>query len=602
MKFKSLQIKNFKGFQDSGTVEVGPRFNVIVGQNNAGKTALLEAFKLQSNINQPYKQKGNTDESELPPDSWFIPNITIYIEEIIKSTIKSGGLFAPEQTNAGEFVNALNNFKTGDFEIQITPGMKFNINKSPLPYAQPINSTWIVVNYDRDNKKFPYPPARSGASEYMHKELFYNIQSDSIYFLNSQRFSIGKCQVSESHLLSPTAQNLPSALNHLQGSHPQKFGRIVQNLKQVFPSVGNVTVTPIIGGTEAEILIWPYDDCDNVKEATPLDKCGTGISQALSILFIASQEEEKVIVIDEIGSFLHPTAIKNLIRILKSQYSRHQYIISTHHTDVISWSEPDKIILVQKINNECKAINISLKEVADFELMAGELGVSMADVFGSDQIIWVEGETEEQCFPLLMEHNGRALPKGTNFAKIIGTGNLSLKNRNVDMAFDVYNKISKMASPLTRACIFTMDRETMSDADVKQLKERAQDRLLVLDRRCYENYLIHPEALASLLAIDQSGITTERIRAWLSAKGGEEQYGAAREWADDIGTPSWLIKVDGAKLLNDLFGELTEERYTYQKTTHSPQLTQKLLQTDPDALKDLLAFAEEIFTRVDRCN
>ncbi|MFM9975451.1 MAG: AAA family ATPase, partial [Beijerinckiaceae bacterium] len=41
MYIKRLKIKNYKGFNESDWIEFGPGFNVIVGQNNSGKSALL---------------------------------------------------------------------------------------------------------------------------------------------------------------------------------------------------------------------------------------------------------------------------------------------------------------------------------------------------------------------------------------------------------------------------------------------------------------------------------------------------------------------------------------------------------------------------------
>jgi AAA15 family ATPase/GTPase len=48
MLISSIEISNYKGFRKSGEVKLTSGFNVIVGQNNAGKTALLEALALQA--------------------------------------------------------------------------------------------------------------------------------------------------------------------------------------------------------------------------------------------------------------------------------------------------------------------------------------------------------------------------------------------------------------------------------------------------------------------------------------------------------------------------------------------------------------------------
>ena len=41
MKITRFQVRNFKSFLDSGEVALKPGFNVITGQNSAGKTSML---------------------------------------------------------------------------------------------------------------------------------------------------------------------------------------------------------------------------------------------------------------------------------------------------------------------------------------------------------------------------------------------------------------------------------------------------------------------------------------------------------------------------------------------------------------------------------
>ena len=46
MYLSKFQLFNYKSFRDSGLLEFKPGINIIVGQNNSGKTALLEALTL----------------------------------------------------------------------------------------------------------------------------------------------------------------------------------------------------------------------------------------------------------------------------------------------------------------------------------------------------------------------------------------------------------------------------------------------------------------------------------------------------------------------------------------------------------------------------
>jgi recombinational DNA repair ATPase RecF len=54
MYISGLEINNYKSFRQSGLIPLTEGFNVIVGQNNAGKTTLLEALSLNF-IDKPHR-------------------------------------------------------------------------------------------------------------------------------------------------------------------------------------------------------------------------------------------------------------------------------------------------------------------------------------------------------------------------------------------------------------------------------------------------------------------------------------------------------------------------------------------------------------------
>ncbi|MGH7495732.1 MAG: AAA family ATPase [bacterium] len=54
MHIHSIQIDNYKSFLSSPEIQFAPGFNVIVGRNNVGKTALAEALSLRYE-NKPHR-------------------------------------------------------------------------------------------------------------------------------------------------------------------------------------------------------------------------------------------------------------------------------------------------------------------------------------------------------------------------------------------------------------------------------------------------------------------------------------------------------------------------------------------------------------------
>src|SRR6185295_16259634 len=51
MYFSDIQISNYKGYRQSETLKLETGINIIVGKNNVGKTALLEALSLRFESN-----------------------------------------------------------------------------------------------------------------------------------------------------------------------------------------------------------------------------------------------------------------------------------------------------------------------------------------------------------------------------------------------------------------------------------------------------------------------------------------------------------------------------------------------------------------------
>lgn len=68
MRYQSVSVHNYKSILDLGPITLGPGFNVIVGPNNAGKTALLEALS-QNIAFKPHRTLATVPRPTAAPDS-----------------------------------------------------------------------------------------------------------------------------------------------------------------------------------------------------------------------------------------------------------------------------------------------------------------------------------------------------------------------------------------------------------------------------------------------------------------------------------------------------------------------------------------------------
>jgi hypothetical protein len=143
---------------------------------------------------------------------------------------------------------------------------------------------------------------------------------------------------------------------------------------------------------------------------------------------------------------------------------------------------------------------------------------------------------------------------------------------------------------------FNFDADGLSAEKQRELQTRSGRRIHFLPRRNLESYLLHPAAVARVIAaelvhqkaVDVAQLETEVASVMLELAA-ERRYGAPADppaFSDD----AWLARVDGAKLIADLFSRVTGSTLEYRKTTHSVSLIRDLLQQEPDLLGALTEY------------
>ena len=408
-----------------------------------------------------------------------------------------------------------------------------------------------------------------------------------MFYFTAERLTIGEAPGGHGVRLHPNAANLPNVLHTLSSERGDVFKKLVDQVCEIFPTVGNLSVRSIPGSNNFEIRVWPTNAMERVELSFPLNSSGTGVAQVISILSAIMTVENAVIIIDEINSFLHPAAVKALLRILQTEYTQHQYIISTHAPEVIGFSNPKSIHLVKRDGYDSTITCLDLEDVNEFREVAEHLGVSMADVFAADRVIWVEGPTEEICFPYLYQVlSGRPLPRGTIITSVAATGDFNRK-RDREIVYEVYRRLSSAAATLVVATVFSFDTEELSDTEKGSMVKESAGHLTFLPRRHFECYLIDPAAIANLIVVKDpssvSSATEEAVTAKLTELASSQKLKIA-EWNSNLADLHWLAKVDAAKLIAQVTTELSEQRATFNKKEDSLALLKDILARDPEQL------------------
>ena len=236
---------------------------------------------------------------------------------------------------------------------------------------------------------------------------------------------------------------------------------------------------------------------------------------------------------------------------------------------------------------------IEPQQTAQLRSLLKELGVSLSDVFGADYILWVEGATEEICFPLILEKFGDFNLQGIQILAVINTGDF--EGKRAHLIFDVYDKLSNCNSLIPPALGFIFDSENRSDKDKEGIQKRHPN-VKFLPRCNYENYLIHPQAIAAVLNqknSEQELITDADVQDWITNAQKQNQFLPKNTNVDNLPKEDWIKQIDGAKLLKSLFSDLSQKQVEYRKTEHSVAITNWLLQHEVSHLSDLNQFLKD---------
>jgi AAA domain, putative AbiEii toxin, Type IV TA system/AAA ATPase domain len=616
---KRFQIGNYKGFLKTAEIDLGPGINVVCGPNNAGKTAVLEALDPNTSAN-PHRSPKTMPAPRLQPDpvSWanisFVVSGTELAQMMREQAARQyripaadpGGPFAagfgyarnhlPSAQRLVESVLRQNElvfqlhrqFATNTWSSAAFPSFGLY---APDPGINPAG--FIVFTMGRDGSPSQFGFSQAGENVDIGVQITPSI-INRIYRFSAERMNIGDCPFGDNPNLSPNASDLPRVLSILQ-ANVARFAKFNRLLHEIFPQVKHVSVHPV-GNQQVQIRVSAFDPAlERDDLALPLRQCGTGIGQVMAILYVVLfASSPQVILIDEPQSFLHPGAVRKLIEVLKS-HSEHQFVIATHSPTVISSAEPTTIAEVKMTEGESYIQAIDPTDARSLQLYLADVGARLSDVFGADRILWVEGTTEELCFPLILEKVAGVRMRGTCILSVCSTGDL--QTRDANRVFDMYNRLSDRNSLLPPAIGFIFDSDARAEQVKAELVRKSRGLLRFLPRRMYENYLLNPAAIAAVASgiegFREAPVSSEEVTAIIEEMREDQKYFRPAQ----VDAARWGSEINAALVLEDVFARLSETRVRFDKILHSVLLTGWLVQNSPE---ELMPIADVILERLNR--
>ena len=590
MHIKRLVIENYKSFSATTKFEFEPGFNILLGANSSGKTTVLESIEYQHVQNEPHRSEISIPEVGVQPAPYSRINISFEVAktEILKTLAPQTSFILPigNEDNTRFFTEdpqlLLKRFNTDPLHLEfkrhfeVSPRSRLYFPDWVGPWLQvDANNSALAARYSVATGEFDQFSNCGFSTEQPHNFMWGSI-AHKIYRFSSER-RIQAISPHSSVDLASNSENLAFCINHLQSTNSSLFEKLNQLLNRVFPTIHWVAAPPN-GSGQFELKVHSSLPIQNRGDlAVPINRVGTGIGNALAMLYVAlTAQTQRFILLEEPNSFLHPRALRELLAILAEEGGKHQFFITTHSSDVLRTVNASTVTLLEHDGQQTTIKQTTGKKLHELKAGLVHLGISLTDLHGCDRVLWVEGETEEAIFPILLRTYFPDLAQGIAVLPLYATGDFDSRKYEPKKVAAIYKQLSEgsfLAPPMVG---IALDRERRKDSEISQAEKDCAGIVHFLPKTMLEDYLLDSEGIAAVLVEDaDSTITLEQVTTALAeAKASTEcLLNSANPTSKDL---------HAAKVLHFVFQKLGT--LEYRKTDHGPKIVEWLLANKPNEL------------------
>src|SRR5262245_25891039 len=304
MYMSSFMVENYKSFRKTDRVGLTPGFNVIVGQNNVGKTALVEALSLKAG-NVPHRSLAALPSNLTPVSPGSRVELTFGLHrteilELLRDVVAPPRWLPqhPNQGNAEQNAMGFNVLIMHGVHLRCTfegTGLAIASFEGFTPHTRDVVPA-MQIEADISGIRPLGGWNQTSREACCDFRLAAHLQG-RVYAFKAERLNIGACRFGANSELQTNAANLAEVLANLQADSAG-FDELNRLFSLVFPTIKRVTVRPLPNET-VEVLIW--NEPPNTRRldlAMPLAACGTGLGQVLAMLYVVlTAQQPRVFII-----------------------------------------------------------------------------------------------------------------------------------------------------------------------------------------------------------------------------------------------------------------------------------------------------------------
>ena len=562
---KKLVFKNYRCFENS---ELSLRnIAILVGNNNAGKSTVIEALRIVAYITQRFRKANYIS----PPSLLGLPAITKGINlnlSILKIDLRTVVFQYKEDTFA-----EIHAYFDDDVKIEV-------YLSSDIAFAT-IENNGITIKKKQDTKQV--------------NPLNLNVMPQ-IGLIREDELKLAKETIVRDMDTRLCSRHFRNELYMFKEEHYDTFVQIAQS---TWPGLRINSLDYDM--YENKMNLYVYD----AEYSAEIGLMGSGLQMWLQMVwFISRCSPDCTIVLDEPDVYMHPDLQRKIYKIVASRFK--QVIIATHSVEIISAAEPYQIVTINKATRKMQYANNYKAVQSVITNLGSEHNLSLTRLGNAKKCVFVEGNDVKTLLRLQAIVDPQyQVP--VDHIPSVSLGGWARFNEALGAARLFYEETH---GEIKTYCI--LDRDYHTEDEIRNLYNKASEshlNLHVWTKKEIENFLITPESVFRLTGLEEASRseflekfmeltdqlydgTLSATMDYLSSIDRSKTASVAMKMATSMLAPSWatlerrLSVVNGKELLSLVNSWLREQ---YKVKSSRDKLIKALTPNDiSQEIKDVI--------------
>lgn len=495
LQIYGMGVGNYRSFCSDEIARVGPceKVHVLTGQNNTGKSSLLQAYQKLMSVVEDYQTENTSisyfGEKDLPDRSRaqeFEMSVCLSIKEVIDWI---DGLVSNTDVDVVEVRDSVKRLLTSKaYSDTDSDYCWINLvveRKGSSVYLWPTPTDVQFKNALSDlddNAEKEMLIALGRVSEHIEKE---ELRASSSY----QVIVYGMIReiVIPEVVIIPAVRRIQKLKKdgpdiHLDPSgigFPEKLLRLTnhsaENHEDAMACIGRFERLVRRVLNEPNMSYSVDFDTHQVSFQTegspmlPIEGLGTGIEELLVLALTVATTHDSVICIEEPEIHLHPTLIRRLVECLQQDECGNRFILSTHSPTLIN---APGVSVTHVIKRDGVSYARTVSGITEGRNVLDDIGVRASDILMADYVIWVEGPSDRIYVNAWIHELDSTLREAIHYSIVTYGGKLLSGFTAGGDGGRELEKLIQLMRVNPHFCVLMDSDVTSSDGEINETKKR----------------------------------------------------------------------------------------------------------------------------------